>query len=372
MPKRNNGDGTISHYEGRTKPWRVQTSARDGRKRQTKYFNTKSEAATWLRQISASQDAGTAVEPSRLTLNAWLDTWLNSYVKPSVRQKTLEGYESIIRCHITNTIGDMPLQSIMPADVQSLLNNRAEAQLSSRTLTYILSTLRPAFKQAINDGLIIRNPADAVKLPKTVKATKAKRALTPEEIQAIYTHAEPRLLIALTLMAQAGLRVGEALGIQWDDIDINKRELHVKRAISQLSTGRVLDKPKTPESVRIIPISHLLFEVLNQWRSQQAEERLISGAMWRDDLRTVCTMPLGNRMRQEWISGKLNSICKELNIKGCTPHVFRHTFASNLMLAGVDIKTAQELMGHASPRMILEVYAHSSEDAKRKAIEKMG
>ena len=372
MAKRNNGDGTISYYEGRAKPWRVQTSSRGGRKRQTKYFATKTDAAAWLRQTSAAQDAGTAVEPSALMLNAWLDTWLNTYVAPSVRQKTLEGYQSIIRCHITPTIGAMQLQAISPADIQALLNNRAEAQLSARTLAYITATLRPAFRQAMHDGLILRNPVDAVKQPKSALKPRAKRALTADELQLIYDSASPRLLIALRLMSQAGLRMGEALGLQWDDVDFIRREIHIRRAVSVVKGGRILEAPKTEDSARTIPIGTSLIEALVRWRAYQSEDRLATGAIWQDDSNTICTMPLGHRMRQEWISTQLRTICQEHGITSCTPHTLRHTFASNLMANGIDIKTAQELMGHASPRMILEVYAHSSADAKRKAIEMLG
>ena len=375
MPKRRgNGDGGVSYREGRKLPWEARTTSTENRKVIYKYFGTKDEALVWLRSINSSIDANTFIAPNKVTLNDWIQNWLNIYVKPTVRLKTYEGYADIARLHICPFLGSYQLQSIMPADIQTLLNQKAASGLSKRTLQYIVSTLRPALKQAVLDGLIIRNPAEAVKLPRGLKPSTPKRALSRDDVRKllIETEANQKLDLAIRVLLETGMRIGELLALSWDDVNFNTGTISVSKSLSSTkSEGRIITSPKTASSIRTIPLTSSLVHKLMQWKANQAEERLLIGE---DYLKSdaVFTMLFGNRMRQEWLSDNLRKAANKAGVTGCSPHILRHTFASRLMESGVDIKTAQELLGHSSSRMIIEIYAHSSEDQKRKAVELIG
>ena len=370
--KRTNGEGSISYREGHSKPWLARTSRSNGRKAQSKFFSTKIEASAWLRDVNSSIDAGTRINPSKLTLSEWIGKWLITYVKPTVRLRTFEGYSDINRLHIDPIIGDIPLQALTPADLQNLLNKKAEAGLSRRTLVYILSTIRPALKQAMLDGLTTRNIADAVKVPKGTVKPKPKHALTREEIQAIQNAIEDsRFSIVFRTLAGTGTRIGELLGLSWEDIDFINSKVHIKKAVTQSRTqGQVLGQPKTDSSLRSIPIAPSLVEALKAWKGQQASEKLAAGKQWKGE-DAVFTMETGSRVRREWISTQLKDVTELLNIS-CTPHILRHSYASLLIQSGVDPKTVQRLLGHSSPRTVMEIYAHSSDDLQRQAVKLLG
>lgn len=368
--KRETGDGSITYQPDRKKPWMARISARDGRKRQAKFFDTKQEAAAWLRQMNSELDAGTHIDPTRMTVNQWMKTWLEVYVKPSVRLRTYEGYVSIHRNHISPLLGEIRVQALAPSDVQMALNKRADKGLSHRTLVYIVATLRPALKQAMLDGIVQRNVADAVKVPKSSTPPKEKDALTMEELKRLFECCESRLKIAVLALARTGVRIGELLALRWDDIDMNKKAVHVRRAVSDTRTkGRLIDDPKTQSSIRMIPVGASVIAALQEWRKEQLQEKLACGSKWADEDNAVFTMAFGSRMRQEWVSRRLKVAAQKAEIEYISPHILRHTYASLLIESGVELKTVQELMGHTTSRMVMEIYAHSNDDAKRRAAD---
>ena len=367
--KRGHGDGSITYREGRAKPWLARTSKASGKALQTRNFATKQEATVWLRQVGNEMDEGTYTDPSKLSLAQWMTTWLETYKRPSVEIRTYEGYASINRLYITPTIGHIELQKLQPVHIQTMLNSCAEEELSKRTLQYIVATLRPALKQALRDGLVTRNAAEAVSLPKSNATPTKKRALSRQELTALFDICadEPRLNIAVRIMAGTGVRIGELLGLRWDDIDMQRSTMNIARAITTSRTeGRIVKQPKTSASIRAIPLPAALVEALQAWKIMQIEERLQAGADWQDTAGAVMTMQNGSLVRAEWISGNLRK-------RGAySAHELRHTYATLLVENGVDLKTVQELLGHATTRMVMEVYAHSNDEAKRKAVEALG
>ena len=370
--KRSKGDGSITFREGREKPWEARSTRRGGRAAQFQYFATQEEAAAWLRATNGAIDSNTYLDPTKVSVAQWLARWLEVYVQPSVRVRTYEGYHSIARLHIVPLVGKIPLQQLSPSDVQAMLNRRAKEGKSQRTLQYILGTLRTALKQAVHDELVSRNVAEAVKAPRSTKTKQVKTALSHEEIdrllQAIHA---PRVKIAVRLMLGTGVRVGELLALSWENIDFAGKALYVTQAVTNSAEhGILLEQPKTASSVRRIPLSASLLQELQSWKAQQAEERLLAGERW-NNLGAVCTMDDGRRMRRELISVNLKAASSEAGVT-CTPHTLRHTFCSLLIERGIELKTVQELMGHSTARMVMEIYAHSNDDAKRRAIDALG
>ena len=357
------GDGSIQYRPERAKPWEARTSRANGRKGESRYFATQGEAAAWLRSVNSEIDQKTRADPHKLTVSQWLDLWLETYIKPATAPRTYDGYKSVISLYIVPAFGNVPLQSLLPADVQLMANNMNK---SKRTIQYAITTLRSALKQAIADGLISRNVAERIRIPAQASEPVKRTALTADQLQQLYDGSEGRLHIAIRIMAMTGVRIGELLALRWSDVTSSHIRIN-NAVVSSTSAGLHVSRPKTASSIRNIPIVPALAQTLSEWRISQLEERFYAGIHWEGTDDFILTMPIGTRMRQEWLSKHLHRIARE-NGFDCTPHILRHTFASRLVLAKVDLKTIQEMLGHSSERMVMQVYAHSNDEAKLAAL----
>ena len=177
--QRGNGEGTIykrkdGRYEAR---YTVHTAS--GPKRKAIYGKTRAEVAAKLAKAIADRDEGLTFDDKNLALEEYLTRWLNDSVRASVRQRTLESYEYIVRVHIVPALGRVKLKALTPAHVQALYRGKLDSGLSARTVQLIHTSLHRALKQAVRWGPIPRNVTDAVDAPRPVK--KEAQALTPSK-----------------------------------------------------------------------------------------------------------------------------------------------------------------------------------------------
>ncbi len=177
-------------------------------------------------------------------------------MKGSVRQRTFERYEQIVRVHIKPPLGHIKLKALTPAHVRRLYREKLDAGLSPRTVQYVHVTLQKALKQAVADGLIPRNAAAAVRAPRPKK--EEVRPLSPEQARAflqVAGEAGDRFEAAYVLAVHCGLRQGEILGLRWDDLDLETATLQVRRTLSEARAGRRVEPPKNGKgrSIRLTP-----------------------------------------------------------------------------------------------------------------------
>src|SRR5215212_1974590 len=281
MGKRGNGEGSITRRsDGRWMArYMVHTAA--GPKLKYIYGKTRQEVAEELSKALSDRASGFVFDAGTLTLGGYLDSWLSHSVRGSVRQRTFERYEQIARVHIKPELGRIKLKALTPIHVRGLYREKLDDALSPRTVQYIHTTLRKALKEAVRDGLIPRNAADAVKAPKSAK--KEINPLTPEQARVFLEAARGDRFEALYVLAiHCGLREGELLGLKWDDLDLEAGTLSVRRTLSETrEVGRIFEPPKNGKG-RSIKLTPDAIEALRGHLERQLKEIERAGDRYKD------------------------------------------------------------------------------------------
>ncbi len=358
---RANGDGDVyprKNKEGKITSYRGAYVGPDGKRRYVS-GRTKEEARKALREARANADAGLVFDAGKLALSDYLDRWLTDSVKDTVRQRTYERYESIVRVHIKPAIGRVKLKALTPAHARALYRQKLDAGLSPRTVNYIHVTLHKALSQAVGDGLVQRNAAQ-VKAPRPEKPEI--RPLSPEQARKLIATANEtgaRYAALYVLALHTGMREGELLGLQWADLDLEAATptLQVRRTLSETRTGHKFELPKSGRG-RSIKLSRKAVEALRSHRARQNEEKLRLGSLWRDNglvfPSTTGTTTSGTNLLGRYF----RPLLKRADLPPIRLHDLRHTCATILLMAGKHPKYVQELLGHASISITLDTYSH--------------
>jgi integrase len=214
--KRGNGEGSI--YPNAKGVWTGVVSMPGGR-RKYMYGGTREEVRRKLALALGAQASGDFADARGRTVGVFLDQWLAEVAKPSVRHWTFKGYEVHIRLHLKPALGRLPLDRLEPAHVQRLLNEKLRSGLSPKSVRYIRGTLRTALNHAVRWGYISRNPAALVDGPR-VEPYEAKPFSVSEARQFLQAIRGDRLQALYSVALTMGLRQGEALGLRWQDVDL--------------------------------------------------------------------------------------------------------------------------------------------------------
>jgi integrase len=354
--RRGNGEGTIAQRasDGR---WVGAFQLPDG-KRKYVYGRTRAEAAEKLKQAMRQVDDGIDLNAEKMTLAAFLDRWLASSVKPSVKVRTYEGYESIVRVRVVPRIGKKPLAKVTALDCQHLYSRLAEAGLSARSIVHTHRVLHRAFEQAIKWNLIQRNPADGATAPRAQRSEM--RVLTPREVNVFLAATIEHPAHALYVLAiTTGMRAGEVLGLKWADVDLDLGRLTIKRALQQQNGGKglVFVTPKSSRSRRTIVLGQRAIEALRAHRDRQTFKRRAVGDEWRD-LDLVFSGPKGGPVDPSWSRQTFYAALDAAGMPRVRFHDLRHTAATLLLAQGVHPKVVSELLGHSTIGLTLDTYSH--------------
>jgi integrase len=357
MGKRGNGEGTITRRKngGWMAQYTVHTA--EGRKRKTLYGKTRQEVATKLANALSDREGGLIFDAGGLKLGDYLDRWLASSVKGTVRQTTWERYEQIARVHIKPALGKLKLKSLTPAHVRSLYREKLEAGLAPRTVQYIHTTLHKALKDAVSDGLVRRNVTEGIKPPRPQK--KEVNALSADQAHAFLSAACRDRFEALYILAiHCGLREGELLGLQWDDVDLEARTLAVRRTLSETKIGHLFEAPKNGKG-RNIKLTLGATNALKRHRKVQLEKRMQRAGLW-EDHGLVFPNQIGKTMNAKNLTSRhFKPILKRAGLPHSVRlHDLRHTCATVLLKKGQHPKFVQELLGHANISITLDTYSH--------------
>jgi integrase len=260
----------------------------------------------------------------------------------------------VVNRHIIPALGRLKLKCLTPAHARSLYREKLDSGLSPRTVQYIHVTLHKALKQAVMDGLIPRNVADAVKAPQAHKTEV--NPLTPAEVAALLSAASGNRLEALYVTAvHTGLRRGELLGLRWTDIDLDARTLSVQRSLDKDGT---FNPPKRRRSRRTVKLTLQAAEALKAHRTRQNEERLRSGPLW-EDHGLVFLNRLGRPMNADNLYHReFKPLLEKAGLSGFTFHSLRHTCATLLLSKNVNPKIVSEMLGHATISQTMDTYSH--------------
>ena len=318
---------------------------------------TKKDAEKRLAELLHQLDNGTFIKPGKTTVAEYLRKWLEDYCRTNLAPKTTEGYESIVYCHLVPSLGQVHLTQLKPEHIQHIYSEKLAAGLSHRTIRYIHVTLHKALQDAVRLGIIMRNPADAVKPPRIQH--REMRTMNESDIHIFLEFAKPTPYYALFYLALfAGMRRSELLALRWSDVDLILCQLSVTRALHQLQGGNlVFRQPKTAKGRRLISLSPSTTIVLREHREQQEKLRQSIGSTLTEGALVFCHED-GSPLLPNSVSHAWTKLANRAGLKGIRLHDARHTHASLMLKQGVHPKIVQERLGHASIQITLDTYSH--------------
>ena len=282
----------------------------------------------------------------------------------------LDRYASDIDRHIVPAIGRYRLDKLRPAHLVALYNAKADEGLSGASLRHMHAVIRRALNVAVRWQVIAVNPATLVDTPKA--AQHEITPLTAAEARRLIQAAEGDRMQARWLVGLAlGLRQGEALGLRWEDVDLDARLLRVRRALQRRrGGGLILTEPKTQRSKRTIPLPGQLVTALEDHRARQAKERAAAGSLWRDS-GCVFTTPIGTPVDPRNDSREFRKLLARAGLPPVRLHDLRHTAASLLLAQHVPARVVMEILGHSQIALTMNTYSHVAPEVSREAADRM-
>ncbi len=283
--------------------------------------------------------------PGAITVEQWSAVWLSA--QAHLKATTRARYEGVLRRHVLPRWGAVPLDEVRHADVAAWAASLSSDGIGPATVTYAYRVLALVLEFAVRDGLLARNPARGVRLPRNPPSRR--RYLTHAQVADLADAAGRHRLVILVL-AYCGLRWGELAALRVGDVDVGRRRLEVARSVTEVRGRLVWSTPKSHQR-RSVPIPRFLAEQLaHDVAGADAERPLFAtsrGRVLRNlNFRRDCFDPAATRA----------------GLPGLTPHDLRHTAASLAISAGANVKAVQRMLGHASAAMTLDVYAELFED----------
>lgn len=351
--KRGNHEGSVHKRKNNT--WRAQISLQG--QRISKTTKTKSEALAWLRKMQEEVENGLSFDSTQLTLKKFMDEWLVS-VEQTLRYNTYFQYTQMTKQYIVPYLGHLKLREVKPEHIQKMYNEMAKQGKGYRTIHLGHAILHRALVQAVKLGLINRNPDDATIPPKPKK--KEMQFLDEGQVQRLLITAEgmkDRFYALYYLAIATGMRLGEILGLKWDDLDLEQGILKVQRQLTKCKHGFEFIAPKTKAGMRQIDLGSNTIEVLKQHREHQHTEKLIAGDSWLDH-NMVFPSTIGTPMNRSNLSKKYKAVLKNAELPPIRFHDLRHTAASLMLNNGIPVIIASKRLGHAQPSITLDVYGH--------------
>jgi integrase len=342
----------------------------DGRRRRRYvYGKTRPQVVQKLAALRREQEHGVDLAAAPRTVAEWLDEWLDEMkANDGTRPSTLTRYRIAVESHLKPGLGRYRLDRLAARDVQRFLGDRSASQ-SPASLVKLHAVLRVALADAERLGLVARNAAKLVRPPSLRR--EERRVLTVAEARRLLEKARgDRFEIVVVLGLTMGLRRGEILGLQWQDIDLDGRTVYVRRALQRVRGGLQFVEPKTHRSRRPLPIPALVTPALERHRARQAVDRLAAGELWRDNGLVVATM-YGGPVEPRNVNHYFERLRKTAGLDWLRLHDLRHACATFLLAQGVDPRTVMELLGHSTIRLTMDTYGHVLPDRLHAAAEAM-
>lgn len=367
--KRKNGDGTVRLRKDGRWEGRVVIGYDDKGLPKTKNVlaKTKAECVEKLKVLKASLEKPL---PSKaradMSFGEWISFWYENHLKVDLRENTRTSYEGFLRLYILPKLGTIPLNKLTTNDLQqfyiwlkkdgrTLHRDIYGPGLSDNMLQNIHSFCRRALDRAVKENLISLNPALDCKLPTVHR--KEMQVLTREEMQRLLIQAKYEGYYEVFLVELAtGLRQGELMALQWDDLNFATGELRINKQVHRTKSGLVVAEPKTKAAIRTLILPPPVLNVLREYK-KTVNSRWLFPSPKKEDL-PINPAHVRHRLQEILIRAG----CKHIRF-----HDLRHTFATNALEHGMDIKTLSTIIGHVSSATTLNVYAHVTDDMKRQA-----
>ncbi|MDX2004878.1 MAG: site-specific integrase [Meiothermus sp.] len=385
MPRRKaaNGAGSALWLE-KKQLWEVRftTTDSDGLTiRKAVYAKTQREAIAKAKALEEQYRKGLVAKRDARTFEAYAAEWLGRKERSGRARNTTKGYADDIKKAKAH-LGPLKLQAVKPSHIRKLLDSLAQTH-GYRTLEHVLRTVRGIFNEALTDELVFRNPAAHIRLEAPRGEPKAK-SLQPHEVTMVLEAcpgAEMGLFFRLLL--GCGLRKGEALGLTWADLSLERAEVTISKNWTGVGRGHLSEKPKTRAGRRMVPVPTGLLErfrahraeLLKDWTPKQLEACYIfgpvgSGRPFEVNAPNHALRRLVDRVNAAQAKREKDS--EGAILEGSLPrlprlrvHDLRHTYGSIALSRGIPLEVVSERMGHANPTITLNIYRHVLEHERR-------
>ena len=306
-----------------------------------------------------------------MTTQILLTEWLETYQKEQIKARTYSRYQGLIAMHIVPTLGDLDISTLDRKEIQFFLsqqrkdgNIRNGEKLSATSTNMMLSVLNLAFEYGCDMGYIEENPC--VRVRRTKSEAKKVEAFTVEEQRAIETeiiHCSDNRLHGVLLCLYSGLRIGELLGLTWNDVDLERGVIKITKTVYREKDNHgnwqlCIDTPKTKASDRVIPVPEYIVEMLKQDRENAETPYIVENKK-------------GERMSIRSYQYIFEKLTERAGVRKLNFHSLRHTFATRAIECGMDIKTVADIMGHQNASITLNRYAHCMLDHKIEMMQKL-
>jgi integrase len=356
--------------------WQVRWRDDAGRQRKQN-FARRADADARDAGVRASLTTGTYIDAAagKVKFAAFADQWRQMQIH---REATETIIERALRLHVNPVIGHLSIAAVRPSHIQQLVR-QLSAELAPSTVTVTYGFVAAMFTAAVRDRLIGRTPCDGVRLP----ARSRRESWTPDPamVRALAAGLAQRYRAIPETAAQSGLRPSELMGLEVECVDFLRRTVRVRQQLLATAAGNVpyLAPPKTPQSDRTVPVTRATIDMIAAHlaacpaREVQIEDRSRPGEPVRRAARLVFTTSRNKPITRATWGGIWAPAARKAGFPaGSGLHSCRHLYASALIRFGESVKTVQHLMGHSSPTVTLEVYAHlwpDSDDRARQAVE---
>lgn len=329
--------------------------------RLTRYASVKgkrADAERKLREVLGRIDKGIDIEPTKTMVGEYLDTWLSEVAPRTVGPKALERYRGLARNQIRPHLGKIQLQKLRPADIDSWHGQLLEGKLSTRSIRHAHGVLRRALAHATAVERIERNVAAMIQPPALQKTEMV--ILTADQISETLARLEdhPSLYPVVAVALGTGARRGEICALRWSDIDLDAATMRIERSLEQTKEGLRVKTPKTAAGRRTVSLPAFLVAVLRDYRRKQLELRMALGIGSGPNDAPVFGDHEGNWPNPYSMSDRWREAVRNRKLPKVTFHALRHSHASALISAGLDVVSVSRRLGHASPALTLSVYSH--------------
>lgn len=375
--KREYGTGSISQRKDGKWQGRVNLGTDINGKRKQKYFygSTEKEVKKKLKDYFVSGEKYNANNIAKMTLEEFLVDWLENILVNTLKPKSYAIKEYIIKQQIAPRIGLLQVNSITALDIQQMINNMVKENLSYSTIKKSYDALNQRFKLAIKQEQVNKNPTLGVELPKQkIKKNSEIQCFSEEQCKELIKESRRiydfnnqnvyRLGELVPFLIYTGLRIGEAIALEWKDIDDKNNTITINKNVVEVKsqeTGKYIlekqDSTKTDSSTRIIPISNGTRECIKNLKKINGDKKFVFASQ------------TGKYISPSNFSRMFRGIQKSLKYEIVLGvHSLRHTFATLMLNKGIDVKIVSELLGHSNVSVTYNIYIHTIQSQKIKAI----
>lgn len=371
------GNGSISERPDGTYMGQITLGyGLDGkRQRKTVYGKTKTEVQRKLRELQVLQVQGKTVPLCEGTVADLTERWLEQIVKPRLKHTTFRSYEQIARVHILPALGKSKLSKLAVEDLDRFFQAKLDSGLAPQTVRYLRGIMRRMFRYAQKWRLVGENPV-LLSDPITVRRARTP-SMTPDEARRLLAAFRGHRYEAIyTVALGLGLRIGEVLGLRWEDVWLDPQgesgTLTVRFQLQRVAGKYALTSPKSETSERTLHLPWFVARALVARREQQRDEAIAGGAGWANSLGLVFTNIHGGPMDDARIRQRFKELLAAKGFAHLRLHDLRHICASLLLAQGIPAKIASEVLGHSQIKLTLDTYTHVMPSAKAEAAKAVG